>query len=171
LHSPDGAPNPRARRASASVCGRSRQPFQWRTNVTDGTNTTTLDFNGSYTLANFKFASDGSGGTIVYDPPASQNSTGQAIGSTSSNFFASAGQDTFVYAPNFGQVSIANFTPATDTIQFSKTFFANAGALMAATHEDSSGNAVITDAAHDTITIQHVTAAQLLAHLNDFHFV
>ena len=46
-----------------------------------------------------------------------------------------------------------------------------AGALMAATHEDSSGNAVITDAAHDTITIQHVTAAQLLAHLNDFHFI
>ena len=37
--------------------------------VTDGTHTDTLDFNGSYTLANFKFASDGNGGTIVYDPP------------------------------------------------------------------------------------------------------
>ena len=37
--------------------------------VTDGTHTDALDFNGSYTLANFKFASDGSGGTIVYDPP------------------------------------------------------------------------------------------------------
>ncbi len=31
--------------------------------------TAKLIFNGSYTLANFKFASDGSGGTIVYDPP------------------------------------------------------------------------------------------------------
>ena len=38
--------------------------------VTNGTNTDKLDFNGSYTLANFDFASDGSGGTIVYDPPA-----------------------------------------------------------------------------------------------------
>ena len=38
--------------------------------VTDGTNTDALDFNGSYVLANFKFASDGNGGTIVYDPPA-----------------------------------------------------------------------------------------------------
>jgi hypothetical protein len=38
--------------------------------VTDGTDTAELDFNGSYTLANFKFASDGSGGTILYDPPA-----------------------------------------------------------------------------------------------------
>jgi hypothetical protein len=37
--------------------------------VTDGTHTAALDFNDSYTLANFKFASDGAGGTIVYDPP------------------------------------------------------------------------------------------------------
>ena len=37
--------------------------------VTDGTNTDALNFNGSYVLANFKFASDGNGGTIVYDPP------------------------------------------------------------------------------------------------------
>src|SRR5208282_5415740 len=54
--------------------------------VTDGTNTVKLDFNGSYTLANFDFASDGSGGTIVYDPPvptsnalAPTTSSGQTI--------------------------------------------------------------------------------------------
>ena len=39
--------------------------------VTDGKNSAALDFNGSFTLANFKLASDGKGGTIVYDPPAS----------------------------------------------------------------------------------------------------
>ena len=39
--------------------------------VTDGKNSAALDFNGAFTLANFKFASDGSGGTILYDPPAS----------------------------------------------------------------------------------------------------
>jgi Tryptophan-rich Synechocystis species C-terminal domain/Right handed beta helix region len=38
--------------------------------VTDGSDTAKLNFNGSYTLASFKFANDGSGGTIVYDPPA-----------------------------------------------------------------------------------------------------
>ena len=38
--------------------------------VTDGSgDTAKLHFNGSYALANFKFASDGHGGTIVYDPP------------------------------------------------------------------------------------------------------
>ena len=45
--------------------------------VTDGTgDTAKLSFNGSYTLANFDFASDGAGGTIVYDPPV-QSSSGQ----------------------------------------------------------------------------------------------
>ena len=39
--------------------------------VTDGTHSAALDFNGAFTLANFKFASDGSGGTILYDPPGS----------------------------------------------------------------------------------------------------
>jgi hypothetical protein len=43
--------------------------------VTDGSgDTAKLNFNGSYTLANFKFASDGSGGTVVYDPPVSSSS-------------------------------------------------------------------------------------------------
>ena len=43
--------------------------------VTDGTNTDALDFNGSYVLANFKFASDGNDGTIVYDPPVPTSDT------------------------------------------------------------------------------------------------
>jgi hypothetical protein len=56
--------------------------------VTDGSgDTAKLNFNGSYVLANFAFASDGNGGTIVYDPPvsssSSQNSTGLGLGTTS----------------------------------------------------------------------------------------
>ena len=56
--------------------------------VTDGTNTDKLNFNGSYTPANFSFASDGSGGTIVYDPPAT-TSNGLAPTSSSPNQTAS----------------------------------------------------------------------------------
>jgi hypothetical protein len=44
--------------------------------VTDGTHTAKLDFNGAYTLADFDFASDGHGGTIVYDPPAPAGKSG-----------------------------------------------------------------------------------------------
>ena len=36
---------------------------------------------------------------------------------------------------------------------------------------DPSGNAVITDAAQDTITLQHITTAQLLTHQSDLHVV
>jgi hypothetical protein len=76
-----------------------------------------------------------------------------------------------VFAPNFGNLSLSSFTPATDSLQFSKTIFSDVTTLLAATHDDGSGNAVITDAAHDTITLQHVTTAQLMAHQSDFHFV
>ena len=57
--------------------------------VTDGRgDTAKLNFNGSYVLANFAFASDGNGGTIVYDPPASsscnqKNTTDLGSGTTS----------------------------------------------------------------------------------------
>jgi len=84
---------------------------------------------------------------------------------------SAAGQDTFVFAPNFGQVTIAHFAPETDTIQISKAAFANIDALLAATHDDAHGDAVVTDAAHDTITIQNVATAQLQAHQGDFHLV
>jgi 20S proteasome alpha/beta subunit len=95
----------------------------------------------------------------------------QAANNNPSNLSVIANQDTFVFAPNFGQIAIANFNPTTDTIRISQSIFSNVTALLAATHDDPYGNAVITDAAHDTITIQHVTTAQLLAHQNDFHFV
>ena len=68
--------------------------------VTDGTNTATLDFSGAYSLANFKFASDGSGGTIVYDPPVpaqlqSPGATGHTPGNNAAGFFGGAGRDSF----------------------------------------------------------------------------
>jgi hypothetical protein len=79
--------------------------------------------------------------------------------------------DNFVFAPNFGQATITNFAPASETIQIDHTMFASVTSLLAATHDDANGNAVITDALHDSITINHVTTAQLAAHQADFHLV
>ena len=141
--------------------------------VTDGSMTASLHFLGNYSQDNFLFANDGSGGTIIFASAASAQS-GMATPAAGGSAPAAAtitGPDTFVFAPNFGQITIANFSPASDTLQFSKTVFANINAVLSATHDDASGNAVITDAAHDVITLQHVTTAQLLAHQSDFHFV
>jgi aryl-phospho-beta-D-glucosidase BglC (GH1 family)/20S proteasome alpha/beta subunit len=134
--------------------------------VSNGTTVDLLDFVGSYSLANFKFASDGHGGTIVYDPPATK-----IAGNSTVSLAAGAGQDNFVFAPNFGQVTLSNFKPGTDTLQVDHTMFAGMNALLAAMHDDVHGNAVITDAAHDSITIVNVTTAQLLAHQGGFHLV
>ncbi|MBR0939482.1 NF038122 family metalloprotease [Bradyrhizobium jicamae] len=131
--------------------------------VNDGSSTTTLHFLGVHAQDNFHFAGDGNGGTLVV-AAASPSESGNQLSNA-------AAQDTFVFAENFGHATLANFAPATDTLQFSKDVFADLSTLVAAIHDDASGNADITDAAHDTITLQHVTTAQLLAHQSDFHIV
>jgi hypothetical protein len=50
--------------------------------VSNGTQSAELDFNGSYVLANFEFASDGKGGTIVYDPPVTGQASNAAANTT-----------------------------------------------------------------------------------------
>jgi serralysin len=143
--------------------------------VDDGSNTTDIHFLVNYSQDSFKFTSDGGGGTIV-DAQSGSNqpsisgggaSPMQAIGSHVSN----PGQESFVFASNFGQVTIPNFSVSTDIIQVGETVFASVGALLTATRDDSDGSAVITDAAHDAITIQNVTTAQLPAHQGDFQLV
>ncbi|MGY4479563.1 NF038122 family metalloprotease [Bradyrhizobium sp. USDA 3364] len=131
--------------------------------VSDAVSTATLHFLGGYAQDDFKFANNGNGGTLV---------VAAAAPAQSGNLLSdAAAQDTFVFAENFGHVTLANFSPATDSLQFSKSVFADQNALVAATHDDASGNAVITDAANDTITLQHVTTAELLAHQGSFHIV
>ena len=81
---------------------------------------------------------------------------------------AGAGHDNFVFAPDFGQATISHFRPGTDSVMIDHAIFSSLDSLFAATH-DFHGSAVITDAAHDTITLENVTTAQLLAHHGDFH--
>jgi hypothetical protein len=56
--------------------------------LSDGTTTTNLTFSGNYVFDNFKFASDGSGGTLVIDPPV-QTTSGLQAGTTASGSPAS----------------------------------------------------------------------------------
>jgi endoglucanase len=179
--------------------------------VSNGTSIVDLHFFGNYSQANFKFASDGHGGAVVYDPPTAPSGAKDAaiqitgsstINDTSSqlivesgatptladvaitnngtvgvasnrtvNILAGAGQDTFLFKPNFGQATITHFTPGTDTIQIKPAVFTSIESLLAAIHDDSHGHSVITDSTRDIITVQDVPAAQLPAHQVDFYFV
>jgi VCBS repeat-containing protein len=78
--------------------------------------------------------------------------------------------DSFVFAANFGNVTLSNFDPGTDEIEIDHTVFADFQALLAAAHDDGHGNAVIAADPNDTITLKNVTVAQLVQHQGDFHF-
>jgi hypothetical protein len=86
--------------------------------------------------------------------------------------FGDGGHDTFVFNNHFGSATIADFNVHQDTIDLSKTLFASVREILADAHPADFGHdTVITDAAHDQITLTGVTVAELHAHANDFHLV
>jgi hypothetical protein len=108
--------------------------------------------------------------------PATGDSTGNGTQAGATPQAASAppaglaAADTFVFAANFGNATISNFDPGTDVIEIDHTVFADFQELLAAAHDDGSGNAVIAADSYDTITLKNVTVAQLVQHQGDFHF-
>ena len=130
--------------------------------VSDGTNSAVLHFNGNYQATNFSFTTDGTGGTIVYDPPVTDHSAAkpQAVTATSHGFvfnFADHGHD----AANADH-------PAGDTHLFDGQLFANAEAILNKLHDDSHGNAAAPPDSHEALT---ATAIKAQWHAHDFHFV
>ena len=133
-----------------------------------------LKFVGNYQLANFIIENDGSGNTLIVDPPANTSSQPQAgsivASAPNQTLSGSAPSDNFIF--NFagvGQSTVANFHPATDTLQFGNSIFANAQAALSAVHDDGHGNAIVAIDAHDSITLAGVLKSQL--HVSDFHIV
>ena len=130
--------------------------------------------------------SDGHGGIVIHDPP--DDASGQvAAGSVAQDPSPTPGQTIVASAPNqtltgfaasdnfvfnfanVGHGAVTNFHPATDTLQFASPIFANAQAVLNATHDDGLGNTVVTLDGHDTVTLSGVVKAQL--HVTDFHVV
>jgi len=144
----------------------------WKVTGTDKYTVWSTDSSGNY-LSNLIGDVPGSSPALeTLEPVFHQDLNGDGvIGVPQASATAATGHDTFVFAPNFGQVTIPHFAPEADIIQIDRAIFANMDALLAATHDDSHGNAVITDAAHDTITLQNVTMGQLRAHQDSFHFL
>ncbi len=125
--------------------------------VGDGTNTATLDFNGSYVLANFSFASDGSGGTIVYDPPvpvSSSSSTEQTRvgGSDRADALVVSGHDAFIFPPDFTHAAVAGHGQEVHAA-LNPSELANVAAILTAIHDDS-----------------HAAAVAQMSHLTADHF-
>ena len=91
------------------------------------------------------------------------------IGDKGDQLTGGVGADTFVFNPNLGKETVADFNASQDILAFDHTLFTNATAsqVLSQTH-DSSAGAVIAVDAHDTVTLTGVTVAQL--HASVFHF-
>ncbi len=89
--------------------------------VTDGTNTAELTF--SNFTSSFKFASDGNGGTLIFDPPASAAPKAPAVTDAS----IEPGHN-FVFRPGLGAENAGNFNSGRDT--FDLSHFAGPPAAM-----------------------------------------
>jgi len=85
-------------------------------------------------------------------------------------FTGTAASDTFIFAPNFGNDTVNNYTPGQDVIAIDHTIFATAAAAVAAAH-DVNGNAVIQVDENDSITFSGISSAMLQQHQSDFHIV
>jgi hypothetical protein len=82
------------------------------------------------------------------------------------------GRDNFVFNKNFGSATIGDFNVNTDTIDIDHSLFATVSAILQGAQSANSGHdTIVTDAAHDTITLSGVTLAQLQAHPTDFHLI
>jgi hypothetical protein len=106
---------------------------------------------------------------IVHDPGPAANQTIVAA-APSQTLSGTAASDNFVF--NFAQVgrtTVTDFHPLTDTLQFGKSLFTNAEAVLNSTRDDGHGNTVIPIDGQDSITLNGVLKAQL--HAADFHFV
>ena len=81
---------------------------------------------------------------------------------------ASFGQDTFVFAGNFGHETINNFQPALDVIQLQQSQFGSLAAVMADIHQVGADSVLMLDANH-VITITNTPQRSLTA--ADFHLM
>jgi len=75
-----------------------------------------------------------------------------------------------VFNAAFKSATIGDFDVNKDTIDISHTLFASVSDILSHAQSINSGHdTIITDAAHNTITLMGVTLAQIQAHPSDFN--
>ena len=110
---------------------------------------------------NLEKASDGQGGTVIFDPPAATS-----VSTSPSVSIGGAGNDNFAFHPGEGSQTVNNFNPQHDTIELDQ--FANihnVQELAAAITPDVHGNAVLELGHGDSIAIPGVSATFLQQNL------
>ncbi|MDA9391120.1 hypothetical protein WN73_10555 [Bradyrhizobium sp. CCBAU 45394] len=122
--------------------------------LSDGTDTATIRFAGSYSIDSFHFANDGNGGTLVVDPP-----TGPTLVGTD-------GQDQFSFTNSTlpVQSTIVDFELGQDKIDLQK--FANIHSFSDLGITQQGADTLVTLDDHQSIRLKNLVASSL--HAGDF---
>ncbi|QQO19548.1 FecR domain-containing protein [Bradyrhizobium diazoefficiens] len=122
--------------------------------LSDGTDTATINFAGSYTIDSFHFASDGNGGTLVIDPP------------TGPTLIATSGQDQFAFANSTlpVQSTIIDFELGQDKIDLRE--LANIHSFSDIVITQRANDALVTLDDHQSVLLKNLVASSL--HASDF---
>nr|WP_244550189.1 FecR domain-containing protein [Bradyrhizobium sp. cf659] len=122
--------------------------------LSDGTETATIKFAGSYSIDSFHFASDGHGGTLVLDPP-----TGPTLVGTD-------GQDQFAFTNSTlpVQSTVIDFELGQDKIDLQK--FANIQSFSDLGITQQGADTLVTLDDHQSIRLKNLVASSL--HASDF---
>src|SRR5262249_23335295 len=110
---------------------------------------------------------DGYVGVVLNGASGAQtlNATGATtnlIGGPSDVLNGGAGADTFVFPANFGSNTVNNFTPGTDSLQFSQSMFATVAAVLNDAQQVGS-NVVITHDPQNVVTLHNTQLSNLHA--------
>jgi hypothetical protein len=142
--------------------------------LTDGTHSTSFQFNGSYSSANFSFVSDGHGGTIIYDPPAQNVNAAAAVGTRTTNATVAFSNQNpgsndnnaaFKFSFGAGNDTVTHVDSAIDGLQFGSRAWPMATAGVGASYMEVHETVTAPDP-HNPIEL----AAILGAKLSSLHF-
>lgn len=122
--------------------------------LSDGTDTATINFAGSYSIDSFHFASDGNGGTLVIDPP------------TGPTLIATSGQDQFAFANSTlpVQSTVIDFELGQDKIDLRDFAIIHSFSDIVITQR--ANDALVTLDDHQSVLLKNLVASSL--HASDF---
>ena len=109
--------------------------------------------------------SDSQAASAASVAPITAPSSGNAI------LAGTAAADTFVFNAHFGNDTVTGFQPGVDQVDVDHTLFANISNLLSHTADNAAGSAVVTIAADQSITFDHVSKLLLQQHASDFHLM
>jgi hypothetical protein len=128
-----------------------------------------LNFDGNYQLANFTIEDDGSGGTLIVDPPVNTNGQPPSNPTVATNQ-NSSGNDGFVFNfDGFKHHPGGDSHPGQETFQQGGPVPVNPNNGPSETPDHGHSNTPPAGDGHDHFGLSGFVKAQL--HANDFHFV